>query len=58
MGAGDVFPTRVTIGDLEYIPKKGSKWINKKQFHPQIAYVKNDKILTDQLTKDLLDTLI
>ncbi len=58
ISAFDFFPTRITIGDLEYVPKKGSKWINKKQFHPQIAYVKNDKILTDQLTKDLLDTLI
>lgn len=58
VSAFDFFPSRITIGDLEYIPKKGRKWKNKNQFYPQIAYVKNDEIVTDQITKDLLDSLI
>lgn len=58
ISAFDFNPTRITIGDLDFTPKKGSKWTAKKHFHPQIAYVRNDKIVTDQLTKDLLDSLI
>lgn len=58
VSAFDFFPARITIGDLEYIPNKGRKWKKKNQFYPQIAYVKNDEIVTDQITKDLLDSLI
>lgn len=54
----DFKPSRITIGDLEYTPKKGTGWLNKKSFNPQIAYIRNDKIVTDQLTKELLDSLI
>lgn len=58
VSAFDFFPTRITIGDLEYTPNKGKKWRKKNQFFPQIAYVRNDEIVTEQITKDLLDTLI
>ena len=58
VSAFDFFPTKITIGDLEYSSNKGRKWKKKNQFYPQIAYVKNDEIVTDQITKDLLDSLI
>lgn len=58
VSAFDFFPTKITIGDLEYYPNKGRKWKKKNQFYPQIAYVKNEEIVTDQITKDLLDSLI
>lgn len=58
VSALDFKPTRVTIGELEYTPKKSVKWPGKSHFMPQIAYIKDDKIITEQITKDLLDSLI
>ena len=57
ISALDFAPVRITIGDYEYTPSKGLKWKSKKHFSPQIACVKDKKIITEQITKDLLDSL-
>jgi septum site-determining protein MinC len=48
-------PERLTIGDFKY--KRGSKtakWGIRPKVQPRIAYVKNERIVFEPLTKDLL----
>ena len=48
-------PEKLKIGDFKYISKeKVSKWSIKPKVQPKIAYVKNNKIVMDSLTKELL----
>ena len=56
VAALEMTPERIKIGDFKYKPStKQRRWkIPKTQ--PKIAYVKNDRIVFDTLTKDLLDT--
>lgn len=52
-------PERVGIGKLEYHGKKASSiWKKKTHFEPQITYVKQRKIVTEQITKELLNSLL
>ncbi len=63
-GSGDAFvaafemePERIRIGDFKYISDtKQSKWGIRPKVRPKIAYVKNDRIIFEALTKDLLST--
>lgn len=50
-------PERLKIGDFKYKPTKQSKWGIRPKVQPKIAYVKNEKIVMEPLTKDLLDSL-
>ena len=61
-GAGEAFvaalemePERIKIGDFKYKPEK-HKWGIRPKIQPKIAYVKNNKITFEMLTKDLLST--
>lgn len=58
VAAMDFMPEKIGIGRLEYQGKKASKWKKKSNFEPQIAYVRDKKIITEQITKELLNSLI
>lgn len=57
VAALEMEPERIKIGDFKY--KHGSKqtrWKIHTKTQPKIAYIKNDRIVFEALTKDLLDT--
>lgn len=56
IAALEMEPERIKIGDFKYKPGKQSKWGIRPKVQPKIAYIKNDKITFDPLTKDLLST--
>ena len=56
IAALEMEPERIKIGDFKYKPNKQPKWGIHPKVQPKIAYVKNDKITFDTLTKDLLST--
>ena len=58
IAAMDFVPEKVGIGRLEYEGKKVLKWKKKNGFEPQIAYVRKNKIVTEQITKELLNSLV
>ncbi len=49
-------PERIKIGDFKYKTGTKAKWNIRPKVQPKIAYVKNNKIVLDPLTKDLLDS--
>ncbi len=51
-------PERLKIGDFKYKPTKQSKWGIRPKVQPKIAYVKNNKIVMETLTKDLLSSFV
>lgn len=54
----EMSPEKLKIGDFKYNSKeKTNKWSIKPKVQPKIAYVKNDKIVVDSLTKELLSEL-
>lgn len=54
----EMAPEKLKIGDFTYLTKdKSSKWSIKPKVQPKIAYVKNNNIVTDSLTKELLSEL-
>lgn len=58
VAALEMSPEKLKIGDFKYNTKeKTSKWSIKPKVQPKIAYVKNDKIVMDSLTKELLSEL-
>ena len=44
------------IGDFKYRPKEKGKWGIRSRIQPKIAYVKNERIVTEPLTKELLSS--
>ena len=56
VAALEMEPERIKIGDFKYKPNKQPKWGIRPKVQPKIAYVKNNKITFDALTKDLLST--
>lgn len=58
IAALEMSPQRLKIGDFKYKPKeKTPKWSIKPKVQPKLAYVKDDKITMDSLTKELLSEL-
>lgn len=49
-------PERIKIGDFKYKPKDKAKWGIRSKVQPKIAYVKNERIVMDPLTKELLSS--
>jgi len=48
-------PEKLQIGDFKYnANEKGNKWGIKPKMKPKIAYVKNERIVIEPLTKELL----
>ncbi|MCM1540862.1 MAG: septum site-determining protein MinC [Blautia sp.] len=57
VAALEMEPERIKIGDFKYKSgTKQSKWSIRPKVQPKIAYVKNDKIIFDNFTKDLLSS--
>ena len=57
VAAFEMEPERIKIGDFKYLSgTKQSKWGFKPKVRPKIAYIKNDRIIFEALTKDLLST--
>ncbi len=54
----EMSPEKLKIGDFKYKHKeKTSKWSIKPKVQPKIAYVKDEKVIVDSLTKELLSEL-
>lgn len=57
VAALEMEPERIKIGDFKYKPNtRQSKWKIRPKTQPKIAYIKNERIVFDTLTKDLLGT--
>lgn len=50
----EMSPEKLTIGDFKYKPKEKGKWSIKLKIQPKIAYVKDNKVVLDAITKELL----
>lgn len=57
IAALEMSPQKLKIGDYEYKSRERSRWSIKPKVHPQIAYVKNERIERNPITKELLGTL-
>lgn len=58
VAALEMSPEKLKIGDFKYnIREKVNRWSIKPKIQPKIAYVKNNKIVMDSLTKELLSEL-
>lgn len=57
VAALEMSPEKLKIGDFKYNSKEKAKWSIKPKVQPKIAYVKNDKVVMDSLTKELLSEL-
>lgn len=55
VAALEMEPERIKIGDFKYKPTTKSKWGIRPKVQPKIAYVKNNKISFEPLTKDVLN---
>lgn len=57
MAALEMEPERLKIGDFKYKNNnRQTKWGIRSKVQPKIAHVKNDKIVMEPLTKEILDT--
>ena len=54
VAALEMEPERLKIGDFKYKSSKPAKWGIKPKVQPQIAYIKNDRLVLESLTKELL----
>lgn len=58
IAALEMSPERLKVGDFKYKPKdKTPRWSIKPKVQPKIAYVRDERIVIDPLTKDLLSDL-
>jgi len=49
-------PEKLKIGDFKYMNSGKAKWGLKPKIQPKIAYVKNNKLVIEPLTKELLES--
>ena len=57
VAALEMEPERIKVGDFKYKPAtKQSKWGIGPKVQPKIAYVKNNKVVFEPLTKEVLST--
>lgn len=53
VAALEMAPERIKIGDFKYkAPNKQTKWGIHPKMQPKIAYIKNDRMVLEPLTKD------
>ena len=57
MAALEMAPERLQIGDFKYKCGKQMKWSIKPKVQPKIAYVKDNKVVMEPITKELLSDL-
>ncbi len=55
VAALEMAPERIKIGDFKYKPETKKKWSIIPKIQPKIAVVKNERIVFETLTKDLLE---
>ena len=54
----EMSPEKLKIGDLKYkTSEKPSKWPIKPKIQPKIAYVQNQRVIIEPITKELLNDL-
>lgn len=53
----EMAPEKLQIGDFKYKPNKQTKWSIKPKVQPKIAYVKQNKVVMEPITKELLNDL-
>lgn len=53
----EMSPEKLKIGDFRYKPKDRPRWGIKSKVQPKIAYVKEKHIVTEPITKELLEFL-
>lgn len=57
IAAFEMAPERIRIGDFKYKENiRQPKWGIKTKVRPKIAYVKNERVIMEALTKDLLSS--
>lgn len=54
----EMSPEKIKVGDFRYRPKEKSRWGFKPKVQPKIAYVKENHIVIEPITKDLLEILV
>lgn len=58
IAALEMSPEKLQIGDFKYRAKdKKPKWSIKPKVQPKIAYIKDEMVVVDSLTKDILSEL-
>lgn len=58
IAALEMSPENLKIGDFIYQSKeKGTRWSIKPKVQPKIAYIRNNRIVVDPITKELLSEL-
>ena len=50
-------PEKLFLGDFKYKSTKASKWGIHQKVQPKLAYTKNEKVVMEPLTKELLSSL-
>lgn len=45
---------KIKIGDLKYRNERNAKWSIKPKIQPKIAYIQNNKVIVEPITKELL----
>lgn len=53
----EMSPEKLKIGDFRYKPKNKPRWGIKPKVQPKIAYVKENHIVVEPITKELLESL-
>ena len=53
----EMAPEKIQIGDFKYKNTKQMKWSIKPKVQPKIAYVKENKVVMEPITKELLSDL-
>lgn len=51
----EMSPEKLKIGDFKYKSTEKSKWSIRPKVQPKITYVKNNRVITEPLTKELLN---
>lgn len=57
VAALEMSPERLQIGDFKYKNSKPTKWSIRPKVQPKIAYVKENQVVMEPITKELLNDL-
>lgn len=57
IAALEMSPEKMKVGDIRYRPKEKHRWGIKPKVQPKIAYVKENQLVVEPITKELLEFL-
>lgn len=57
IAALEMSPEKLRIGDFRYKSKEKARWHIKPKIQPKIAYIKEQQIVTEPITKELLEII-